>query len=298
MKHSTTPADTDTTMSSDTDSDTSKMATEKKEESQNKSTETTRPGLTSRLSAFFPIFQPQAPARPSKPGESPKPEACVLQEILAKKEKELEKLREENESNRTSFVSSSEQLQRAREHIASLKHHYSREVGHLQDTLAKYKSNAVTSAKLIEKLENEAKEKQAQLSKAYSSAVSTWVQDVSRDMPDDVIRSTISSFFQGDFFSWCADMCASEIDWSKGFKHNLNCFNLVNQSPHYRSGPAHLLFDYEAPHGTSSLVLLQAALAKSLVNNFLRNPYFLLDDGTVLQNVERTLAESKFVCSC
>ncbi|KAM3454942.1 hypothetical protein MY3296_002724 [Beauveria thailandica] len=185
-----------------------------------------------------------------------------------------------------------EQVHRAKQYIDSLEE----ESSSLRDTIKNCRIKSESSAKLIKNLEAKCAEQTAQLSKVYSNAVSNWAQDVSRDMPDDVVRSTISSFFQGDFFSWCADMCAPEIDWSKGHEKILDHCNLVNQQHHYRSGPAHLLFDHAAPDGCSSLVLLQAALAKSLVDAFLRNPYFLLNDGIILQKIESTFAENLANC--
>ncbi|KAM3442381.1 hypothetical protein NHJ13734_002398 [Beauveria thailandica] len=192
-----------------------------------------------------------------------------------------------SDAEKSSSESYREQVHRAKQYIDSLEE----ESSSLRDTIKKYQIKSESSAKIIENLETKCAEQTAQLSKVYSNAVSNWAQDVSRDMPDDVVRSTISSFFQGDFFSWCADMCAPEIDWSKGQEKILDCCNIVNQQHHYRSGPAHLLFDHAAPDGCSSLVLLQAALAKSLVDAFLRNPYFLLNDGTILQKIESTFAE-------
>ncbi|KAM3500199.1 hypothetical protein MY10362_006623 [Beauveria mimosiformis] len=216
--------------------------------------------------SFLRSRQSRAPPPPSQPVESSSSEVRALQAELRERKEELRASRETNDKI---FEESSS----------------------LRETIKNYQITSESSAKIIEKLETKCAEQTAQLSKVYSNAVSNWAQDVSRDMPDDVVRSTISSFFQGDFFSWCADMCAPEIDWSKGHEKILDCCNLVNQQHHYRSGPAHLLFDHAAPDGSSSLVLLQAALAKSLVDTFLRNPYFLLDDGTIMNKIESAFAK-------
>ncbi|KAM3527244.1 hypothetical protein NHJ13051_003056 [Beauveria bassiana] len=241
--------------------------------------------------SIFPIWPSRTPPPPSQPLESPHSEVRVLRDILSKKEEELKALREANNEIERQLKSCRENDHRTQQCIESLKERQLEESSSLRDEIKGYQINIKSSTKIIEKLEAKCAEQTVQLSKAYSNAVSSWAQDVSRDMPDDVVRSTISSFFQGDFFSWCADMCAPEIDWSKDHKKILNICNLVNQAHHYRSGPAHLLFDHAAPDGYSSLVLLQAALAKSLVDTFLRNPYFLVDNGTVFQNIESSFAE-------
>ncbi|OAA45110.1 hypothetical protein BBO_03688 [Beauveria brongniartii RCEF 3172] len=241
--------------------------------------------------SFLPIWQSRAPPPPSQPVESSSSEVRALQAELRERKEELMALRETNDKIVRKSESLREKLRRAVQYIDDLEYRQFEESSSLRDTIKNYKIKSESSAKIIENLETKCAKQTAQLSKVYSNAVSNWAQDVSRDMPDDVVRSTISSFFQGDFFSWCADMCAPEIDWSKDHDKILDYCNLVNQQHHYRSGPAHLLFDHAAPDGCSSLVLLQAALAKSLVDTFLRNPYFHLDDGTILQNIESTFAK-------
>ncbi|KAJ4145513.1 hypothetical protein LMH87_004361 [Akanthomyces muscarius] len=54
-------------------------------------------------------------------------------------------------------------------------------------------------------------------------------------------------------------------------------------------------FDCSATDGTSTLVLLQAALANALVNAFLSNPYFLVEDGVALQKIESQLVEESSI---
>ncbi|KAF1730810.1 hypothetical protein CRV24_008880 [Beauveria bassiana] len=245
----------------------------------------------SHFGSFLPRWQSRAPPPPSQPVESPSPEVRVLRDLLRKEKEELKASREKIGKLIRKAESYREELRHADQCIDKLKQRRFEETSSLRDTIKKNQINIESSAKIIQNLEAKCAEQAEQLSKAYSNAVSNWAQDVSRDLPDDVVRSTISSFFQGVFFSWCADMCAPEIDWSKGHEQTLDCYNLVNQDHHYRSGPAHLLFDYAAPDGCSSLVLLQAALAQSLVDTFLTNPYFLLDDGAALQNIESTFAE-------
>ena len=88
-------------------------------------------------------------------------------------------------------------------------------------------------------------------------------------------------------------MCTSEVDWEKGYKDVLCRFNLFNQGSRYLSSPRYMQFDYSATDGTSTLVLLQAALANALVNAFLSNPYFLVEDGVALQKIESQLVKGQ-----
>ncbi|KAK8143160.1 hypothetical protein G3M48_007623 [Beauveria asiatica] len=279
---SMTASDANSTGSSDAEKSSSGTAEKRHQEQSH------RRAFYVPFTSLLPFWQSRAPSPPCQLVESLSSEVRVLRDILHERKEELRASRETNDKIIRKSESYREQFHRATQYIDSLKE----ESSSLRDTIKNYQIESKSSAKLIKNLETKCAEQTAQLSKVYSNAVSNWAQDVSRDMPDDVVRSTISSFFQGDFFSWCADMCAPEIDWSKGHEKILEYCNLVNQQHYYRSGPAHLLFDYAAPDGCSSLVLLQAALAKSLVDTFLRNPYFLLNDGTVLQKIESTFAEN------
>lgn len=64
----------------------------------------------------------------------------------------------------------------------------------------KYKTNLQTFTKRNESLEKKVSELEVQLSRAYSRAMSTWAQDVSRDVPDDVIRNNVASFLRAISF--------------------------------------------------------------------------------------------------
>ncbi|ATY64026.1 hypothetical protein A9K55_004931 [Cordyceps militaris] len=227
----------------------------------------------------------------AQPAEGPRPEVGVPQDILRRNGDEIKQVLKSIEKLQLKCNAYQRQVAGAEQYIACQEILHAGEVESLQDKIANCKKNNETSTKIIKKLEARVAENEAQLSKVYSGAMSAWAEDVSRDMPDDVIKSKISSFFQGEFFSWCADMCAPAIEWNSTYKQVIYCQHLVNQNRHYWSGPAHLLFDYEAPDGSSSLVLLQAALAKTLVITFLTNPYFLLDDGAILRKFESTLSQ-------
>lgn len=258
-----------------------------------KTEETSQKTITSQIRSLLPRWTPLSS---SPPPEISTPEACVLQDILRQKEQELETIRNAYEVQGAKLNSSRGTIQSGRQRIIELKERHCREIQLLQDTISNYKINNEASNKVIQSLEKKNVSNEAQISKLYSSAMSTWAQDVSRDMPDDVLRSTLSSFFQGDFFSWCADMCTPEIRWKRRNISAVRSHTLLNEAKSYCSAPKHLMFDPRLPDGHSSLVLLQAALADFLVSAFLKSPYFLIDDGTTLEQFETALAKSKQIC--
>lgn len=243
-------------------------------------------GKLSKLTSYYwASTTSSSNAEPKRlPGET------ILQDIIQKKDDELAELMKEAQKKDGIIQYLKRTIKLDKQHDLEREQRHGTEVAHLQDTMEKYKINLQTSTKCNESLEEKVSELEAQLSKAYSRAMSTWAQDVSRDVPDDVIRGKVGSFFEGDFFSWCADMCATEVDWEKGYKAVLYQSNLVNQGSRYLSAPAYLQFDYSATDGTSTLVLLQAALADALVRTFLSSPYFLVGDGVVLQRIESHFA--------
>ena len=137
-------------------------------------------------------------------------------------------------------------------------------------------------------------EDEEKLRKAYGFAVSTLARDVSRDVPDDVVKSDIGKFFQEDFFSWCADMCATRVENQESAAEHLQRIGIINDCPTYRDAPEHLKFDMDIPDGSSSLVLLQAALATALCDAFLTNPYFLSEGQDVLTEFETDLSSGEY----
>lgn len=131
------------------------------------------------------------------------------------------------------------------------------------------------------------------LGKAYTAAVSTLAQDVSRDLPDDIVKNDISRFFQGDFLSWCADMCAVQITQQEYAAERLRSIGIINDSQAHRHAPRYLQFDMNMSDGSSPLVLLQAVLATELCETFLTNPYFLVEEQQGLKEFETKLSASK-----
>ncbi|OAQ95921.1 hypothetical protein LLEC1_04562 [Akanthomyces lecanii] len=167
-----------------------------------------------------------------------------------------------------------------------------REIQDLRRKIAKLESDLENESEAAKSLRLQVAKTESQLNKAYSDAVSAWKEDVSRDMPDDIIRSTISSFFKGDFFSWCADMSAPEIRPSNTNKVALREHDVMNRASWYRSEPAYLKFDSSERNESASLVLLEAALSSELCHCFLTTPFFMIRGRHGLKVVEETLAKT------
>ena len=202
-----------------------------------------------------------------------------LERQLRDRNQEIAQLKRE----KTTFQS---RLEDAGEVIQSRDHEAREAIRSLQAALDR--SKARTSA-----LQQQAAEHEEKLGKAYSAVVSNFAQDVSRDLPDDLIRNEISAFFQGDFFSWCSDLCALRIDDQGSVAEHLRNIGIINSGQEYLSSPQHLQFDMDLPDGSSPLVLLQAALAKALSDSFLTNPFFLAKQQQALKEFADELLEGE-----
>lgn len=93
------------------------------------------------------------------------------------------------------------------ERIEGMEHDYQIK----EDLMANARSELEWANNKIASLKKRVAEDEAKLSKVYAAAVLSLAQEVSREYPDDVVKSDIKKFFQGDFFSWCADLCVSNI---------------------------------------------------------------------------------------
>lgn len=159
-------------------------------------------------------------------------------------------------------------LHQAAQEIQNNHHQY-------EEAIASFKAELKQSDARTATLRRKVAEDEAKLSKAYTAAVSTFAEEVSRDLPDDVIRNDFNTFFQGDFFSWCADMCTPQIAQQEQIIQHLRSISIINSAETYLASPEHLQFDMNLSDGSSPLVLLQAALAKTLCDAFLKSPFFL-----------------------
>ncbi|KAM5349522.1 hypothetical protein ACJ41O_006027 [Fusarium nematophilum] len=114
-------------------------------------------------------------------------------------------------------------------------------------------------------------EKQEQLiDQFHSNAINLLAQDVSTGLPDDEIRRKFRAFFESeDFVGWCMEFRADQIS-DKDVAELLVKKGIL---AHDDNIPGHLRLDIHG--GTGALVLLQAALARSLCNKFLTDPFFL-----------------------
>ncbi|KAL6849649.1 hypothetical protein ACO1O0_009192 [Amphichorda felina] len=139
-------------------------------------------------------------------------------------------------------------------------HHFRQAVAHVQAKLKRSNDDVASLQKRVG-------EDEAKLSK-----------DVSRDVPDDVVKSDISKFFQGDFFSWCADTCATGVAQQESVASFLRSIGIINSTQDYENAPRDLQFDMNLSDGSSPLVLLQAVLSAVLCETFLTNPFFLAEE--------------------
>ncbi|KAL7805232.1 hypothetical protein V8C44DRAFT_231633 [Trichoderma aethiopicum] len=123
-------------------------------------------------------------------------------------------------------------------------------------------------------------ENEAIITQANATAVSRLASNVSRGFTDDMIKEALKKFFQTDFLSWCADLCAERIE-DAALMARLHMFmepGILSSSKNYLDGPDHLKFKADMPDGSSPLVMLQAALATRLCALYLSDAYFLAKD--------------------
>lgn len=212
------------------------------------------------------------------------------------------KLRQQLEKKREIFLGLQLKLQEARKSTTKA----TRQARTFQTRLDNEKKETASRIKALEAfqkrqeekigvLSRELAEERVKLDKLYCSAVSDLAQDVSRDVPDDMISKDISGFFNGDFLSWCADMCAKEIKSIRAAKTNLLIKRLLSGHAYYEALPEHLKFKMSLPDGSSPLVLLQSALSAELVNKFLSNAYFLARESRDFVELETQLNQGKFL---
>ncbi|KAL6868612.1 hypothetical protein J3F83DRAFT_737734 [Trichoderma novae-zelandiae] len=118
------------------------------------------------------------------------------------------------------------------------------------------------------------------ITQANATAVSRLASDVSRGFTDDMIREALKKFFQTDFFSWCADLCAERIEDedAAAAHHKLLEAGILNSNANHLNGPTYLRFNLDMPDGSSPLLLLQAALATRLCVLYLSDAYFLAEE--------------------
>ncbi|OTA02217.1 hypothetical protein A9Z42_0025570 [Trichoderma parareesei] len=121
-------------------------------------------------------------------------------------------------------------------------------------------------------------ENEAIITQANSTAVSRLASNVSREFTDDMIREALKKFFQTEFFSWCADVCADRIEQENAALHMLLDAGIINASRNYLNGPEYLRFKVNTPDGSGLLALLQAALGTRLCDLYLNDAYFLAQE--------------------
>ncbi|VUC31052.1 unnamed protein product [Clonostachys rosea] len=134
-----------------------------------------------------------------------------------------------------------------------------------------------TTAAQLEVAKKEIEQQEAVITSIRGRQISDLASDVSNDLPDDKVREALRVFFQGDFFSWCSDLCAPELREPDQVAARLRSMHLLSTNEAYLRSPEFLRLDLKLGDGEASLPLLQGALSSFLCREFLTSPYFLAD---------------------
>lgn len=134
-----------------------------------------------------------------------------------------------------------------------------------------------TTMAQLELAKKEIQQQEAAVTNTRARQISDLASNVSNELPDDKVREALRVFFQGDFFSWCSDLCAPELKDPDQVAARLHSMSLLNTHEAYLRAPKFLKLDLGLGDGEASLPLLQAALSSFLCREFLTSPYFLVD---------------------
>lgn len=100
---------------------------------------------------------------------------------------------------------------------------------------------------------------------------------VEREEAENQLKYDLKKFYDGPFIEWCGDLSSQGILEPEEVKVKLWPENVINNSKEYRSEPTYRQFSINLPYGRSPMVLLQAVLSKTLCQNFLQDPHFLIE---------------------
>lgn len=218
-------------------------------------------------------------------------QVATLERNIARKQRRLQDLQREIDLLESSKRGHQARLQQAETKIQRHRDHLSETITRFREILHRSNDRETSLQKKVTDAEAKLRDAEEKLSQVYAAAMPNFAKDVSRDLPDDVVRNDIAQFFQGEFFSWCADVCIPAIVDQKNVARHLRKLGLINGKEAYLNAPQHLQFDMTLPDGSSPLVLLQAALAGRLCDAFLANPFFLAREQQQLKEFEQTLLE-------
>ncbi|KAJ6785291.1 hypothetical protein PWT90_01091 [Aphanocladium album] len=234
---------------------------------------------------------------PLEPDQVKVADTPICDNLKNKKEDQTTELREKIARQNCELKRAKKNARAAKTRLQNEKRHHTQQIGILRDNLAQQKENIHRLEENAKSLQLRLSEDESHVSQEYSKTMSAWAQDVSRDLPDDIIRNTFSSFFKGDFLSWCADMCVSDCHEYKIDKAKLQGCDFVNLSPGYHSGPTYLQFDPSFQNESASLVLVEGALSSALCEAFLAYPFFSIERGMGLNEFAETVAETSIEAS-
>ncbi|KAI8652522.1 hypothetical protein NCS57_01316400 [Fusarium keratoplasticum] len=156
------------------------------------------------------------------------------------------------------MVSSSECIKLATDN----RYHLMR-IRQLQEDIRKEKARA-------RQLEDDIRDQEHVIAAVHSNAIGALSSKVSSSLPDDKIRRELNHLFDGMARDWCLDFHATDkVDESRA-ADVLMSNNILANDPDL---PPHLKINMKDE--TAAPVLLQAALAKTLCDLFLTEPFFL-----------------------
>ncbi|KAF4333496.1 hypothetical protein FBEOM_12678 [Fusarium beomiforme] len=119
-----------------------------------------------------------------------------------------------------------------------------------------------------EALQKEIDDQEDVVTEAHSRAISLLAGHVSSDFPDDQVRIELQELFD-KCSEWCMDNRMPRVRNVEETRQLMLSEGIIRELDYEE----HLRFDME--HRTATAVLLQAALAKRLVQTFLGDPFFL-----------------------
>ncbi|KPM42132.1 hypothetical protein AK830_g4381 [Neonectria ditissima] len=124
----------------------------------------------------------------------------------------------------------------------------------------------------IEQLEDDIREQEDIITNAHTNAISQLSRDVSSIMPDDRVRRELQAFFDQDALGWCMEYRRIEKIHEPDAAQMLASTGVLADSA---TVPTYLQMSMEGE--ATSAILLQAALARTLCDLFLSEPFFLQD---------------------
>ncbi|CAH0044716.1 unnamed protein product [Clonostachys solani] len=231
--------------------------------------------LHSITSSFFPD-------RTEEPNNNIEKSIAELEDELRSKEKQLDEAK----------ARFHKQGKMRQHQIQEMTENWANQYNTICQERSHFEAQLNTTMAQLEVAKEEIKQQEAVVTNIRSRQISDLASDVSNELPDDKVREALKAFFQGDFFSWCSDLCAPELKDPDQVAARLRSMNLLNTNEAYLRSPEFLKLNLRLGDGEASLPLLQAALSSFLCCEFLASPYFLVDMNPELHGESQVAASS------